>query len=277
MSINITLHPSTPFDPTNQTVFLLALPDGARTVNASTTFVDFGYVIITSLCILYATQIGACIMMLAVVLGMTPRARFRRIPTILSIVGLVVNTVRTILLAVYFTTPASSLYLVVARDARVLPRYAVNISATASVLSIPVTIIILASLFIQAWSMMRLWPSMYKVPTTVVSVALVVATIAFNITTTVIQTLGVLDLTRKPVEHWVGIRQAYLVLVTTSICWFCFLFNVRLVMHMYTNRSILPSLKGLKAMDVLVITNGILMLVPGKSLFHLPSTHLFTC
>ncbi|KAK3899113.1 fungal pheromone mating factor STE2 GPCR-domain-containing protein [Staphylotrichum tortipilum] len=262
MSINVTLTPSAPFSPTDQTVYLLALPSGQAVVNSTVASVDYSYVIITSLCILYAVQIGACIMMLAVVLGMTPRHRFRRVPTILSLAGLLINAVRMLLLAVYFTTPASSLYLVLARDPRILPQYAINISATATVLSIPVTVIILASLFFQAWSMMRLWPGMYKVPTTVVSVALVVATLAFNITTTIIQALGVLDLTREPVDNWIGIRQTYLVLLTTSICWFCFLFNIRLVMHMYSNRTILPNLKGLKAMDVLVITNGILMFVP---------------
>ncbi|KAK4098415.1 hypothetical protein N658DRAFT_488474 [Parathielavia hyrcaniae] len=60
----------------------------------------------------------------------------------------------------------------------------------------------------------------------------------------------------------IGVKQGYLGCITASICWFCFLFNIRLVMHMWTNRSILPSLKGLKAMDVLVITNGMLMFVP---------------
>ncbi|KAK4119225.1 hypothetical protein N657DRAFT_693829 [Parathielavia appendiculata] len=60
----------------------------------------------------------------------------------------------------------------------------------------------------------------------------------------------------------IGVKKTYLGCFTASIRWFCFLFNVRLVVHMWTNRSILPSLEGLEAMDVLVITNYILIFVP---------------
>lgn len=122
--------------------------------------------------------------------------------------------------------------------------------------------------------MIRLWPGIYKIPLTLLSLAPVLLTVVFNFLTTIQQAQAQLNTVTLKLEVWV--RKLYLVLITTSICWFCFLFNVRLVMHMWTNRSILRSLKGLKAMDVLVITNGTLMLVPGTSiphLSHLPTPH----
>ncbi|KAH6842336.1 fungal pheromone mating factor STE2 GPCR-domain-containing protein [Chaetomium sp. MPI-CAGE-AT-0009] len=249
----------TPFDPLNQTSFLL-YADGSTPIPFNTFNVTQTYLQATSLSILYGTQIGACFMTLAVVLGMTPRARFRRLPTLVSVVALALNTARMVLLAVFFVTSWVDLYVIVAQDAAVVPRSDFYLSAAATALSVPITVLILVALSIQAWSMLRLWRPMYKLPATALSLVLVLLTVALNMMTTVIQTRAILYADISQIADWV--RQTYLGLITASICWFCFLFNIRLVMHMWTNRSILPSLKGLKAMDVLVITNGILMFVP---------------
>ncbi|KAK4033260.1 hypothetical protein C8A01DRAFT_40296 [Parachaetomium inaequale] len=250
---------STPFDPLNQTSFLL-YSDGFHQISFNTYAITQLYVQATSLSILYGTQIGACLMMLAVVLGMTPRARFRRLPTLISVAALALNTARMVLLAVFFTTAWVDLYVIVAQDASAVPRSDFNLSAAATVLSVPITMLILSALFVQAWSMLRLWPLLWKLPAAGLSLVLVLLTLAFNMATTILQARAILYADISEIPIW--IRPTYLGLITASVCWFCFLFNVRLVMHMWTNRSILPSLKGLKAMDVLVITNGILMFFP---------------
>jgi pheromone alpha factor receptor len=250
------------FNPLNQTASLL-YRDGVTPIPFNTWAVSEVYKQAASLSILYGSQIGACFMMLAVVLAMTPRVRFKRLPIIISIAALILNTVRMVLLAVFFTTTWVELYIIVSQDATVVPRSNFNLSAVTTILSVPVTMLILAALFVQAWSMLRLWPMLYKLPATLASLGLVVATVTLNMITTIIQTSAILWADRSRIMD--GVRKGYLACITASICWFCFLFNVRLVMHMWTNSSILPSLKGLKAMDVLVITNGILMFVPGES------------
>ncbi|KAL2149018.1 hypothetical protein VTH82DRAFT_1704 [Thermothelomyces myriococcoides] len=247
------------FDPLNQTSFVL-YSDGVTQVPFNTHDITEIYIQATSLSILYGTQVGACVMTLAVVLGMTPSARFRRATTLVSVAALALNAVRMVLLALFFTTTWVDLYVIVSQDAAVVPRRAFHLSAAATALSVPVTALILAALCLQAWSMLQLWTVVCKVPVAVASLGLVGLTIGFSITTTVIQMRAILFADLSSVADWA--RQTYLSLITASICWFCFLFNVRLVMHMWTNRSILPTMKGLKAMDVLVITNGILMFVP---------------
>ncbi|KAK3305199.1 GPCR fungal pheromone mating factor, partial [Chaetomium strumarium] len=247
------------FDPTRQTSFIL-YADGQTQVPFNTAMITLVYTNATSLSILYGTQIGACIVMLAVVLAMTPRARFKRTPTLISVAALTLNLIRMLLLALFFTSTWVNFYTVVSGDASPIPRADYNTSAATTALSVPVTILILAALVVQAWSMMRLWPAKYRVPTTAMSLALVLTTVGFNFATTIFQTQATLYADMSYLKNWV--RQAYLGLITASICWFCFLFNIRLVMHMWVNRSVLPSLQGLKAMDVLVITNGILMFVP---------------
>lgn len=260
VTVDLTPPSGVPFNPTNQTSYILA-PNGAATIPFSTSAITTRYLNATSLSILYGTQIGACFIMLAVMLAMTPRVRFRRLPTLINLAALVLNTIRMVLLAVFFTSSFLNFFVLASGSVRYVEPSAFNVSAAATALSTPVTVLILAALFVQAWSMLRLWPTLYKLPATLMSVGLVLTTVAFNMLTTIVQTRAIIGADRN--RLWLWARQTYLALITASICWFCFLFNVRLVMHMWTNRSILPSLKGLKAMDVLVITNGVLMFVPG--------------
>ncbi|EAQ84455.1 hypothetical protein CHGG_08469 [Chaetomium globosum CBS 148.51] len=218
------------FNPLNQSAFLL-YADGTNPIPSNTYSVTEIYLQATSLSILYGSQIGACFMMLAVVLGMTPRPRFRRLPTLISVAALALNTARMVLLAVFFTTSWVDLYVIVSQGASVVPRSDFSLSAAATVLSVPVTVLILAALTVQAWSMLRLWCPMYKIPARVLSLVLVLLTLAFNITTTVIQARAILYADISQIADWV--RQAYLGLITASIYSFYFLFNIRLVMHMW--------------------------------------------
>lgn len=247
------------FNPFSQLVNITAA-DG-RVGSAPLRMIDQLYLYQASSCIGFGAQVGACIMMLAVILSMTPKTRFKRTTTLVNIAALIVNMIHKLILALYFTTKLASLYTLVTGDLQFVPWTAINLSALGSIFSIFVTALIEAALILQAWAMIKIWPTLWKAFVTALSLALVVTTIAFNIGSVVIQVRPVLGL-RDDTESHLWVRQTYLGLITASICWFCFLFNIRLVMHMWTNRTILPSLKGLKAMDVLVITNGVLMFIP---------------
>ncbi|KAK0733114.1 GPCR fungal pheromone mating factor [Lasiosphaeria miniovina] len=258
------------FDPLTQPAFILA-SDGQTPINFTLADIDMVYQVATSSAANYGSQVGASFVMLAVVLVMTPRSRFRRLPVIVSILALTTNMIRMLLLALFYSSSWLHFYTVVSGDVQFVSQTDYNLSVAATILSIPITILILLALIVQAWSMLQLWPSLQKWTATALSVVLVVVTIGFNFAITIIQAQAILyGKTQDASMRW--IRSTYLGLITASICWFCFLFNIRLVIHMWTNRSFLPSLKGLTAMDVLVITNGILMLVPGTFFvpFHFP-------
>ncbi|KAK0744631.1 fungal pheromone mating factor STE2 GPCR-domain-containing protein [Apiosordaria backusii] len=191
---------------------------------------------------------------------MTPLPRFKRWPTIISILSLALNTARMLLLAIFYPSSWTSMTALFLGDYSAVSQTDVNISVTATCLSVPVTMLIMAALFVQAWSMLTLWRDIWKWLATFVSLGLGLVTIGFNFAGSVIQAQGIVRSEVPRAQVWV--RKTYLGMVTASICWFCFLFNVRLVMHMWETRSILPGWKGLKAMDVLVICNGVLMFVP---------------
>ncbi|KAK3349085.1 fungal pheromone mating factor STE2 GPCR-domain-containing protein [Lasiosphaeria hispida] len=241
--------------------FILLGPSGQGNITLPLIAVDQLWESAASAAINYGSQIGASFIMLVVLLAMTPKSRFRRAPTIIHTAALAINLIRMILLSLFFPSTWFELYTVMTGDLQFVATADYNISVAASAFSIPITILVEMALIVQAWSMLQLWPRWQKVIATVISIILVVTTISFSFAITSLQILFILYNDFRAVsEQW--IRITYLGLTTASITWFCFLFNCRLILHMWTNRSILPSLKGLKAMDVLVITNGILMLIP---------------
>ncbi|KAH7629510.1 fungal pheromone mating factor STE2 GPCR-domain-containing protein [Sordaria sp. MPI-SDFR-AT-0083] len=241
----------------NQMLFLF--DNYGQLLNITTTDIDMVNGMLVSIAINYATQIGATFIMLAIMLLMTPRRRFKRLPTIISLLGLLLNLIRVVLLSLFYPSHWTDFYVLYTGDWQFVPRSDMSISVAATVLSIPVTALLLSALMVQAWSMMQLWTPLWRALVALVSGLLSVATVVLSFANCIFQAENILYATPLP-DYWV--RKLYLALTTGSISWFTFLFMIRLVMHMWTSRSILPSMKGLKAMDVLIITNAILMLIP---------------
>nr|CAP17772.1 pheromone receptor 2 [Neurospora intermedia] len=241
----------------NQMLFLF--DNYGHLLNVTTTDVDALNDMMISITINYATQIGATFIMLAIMLLMTPRRRFKRLPTIISLLALCINLIRVVLLALFYPSHWTDFYVLYSGDWQFVPPSDMQISVAATVLSIPVTALLLSALMVQAWSMMQLWTPIWRALVVLVSGLLSLATVAMSFANCIYQAKNILYADPLP-AYWV--RKLYLALTTGSISWFTFLFMIRLVMHMWTNRSILPSMKGLKAMDVLIITNSILMLIP---------------
>nr|CCI72002.1 pheromone receptor 2 [Neurospora africana] len=241
----------------NQVLFLF--DNYGQLLNVTTTDVDSLNDMMISIAINYATQIGATFIMLAIMLLMTPRRRFKRLPTIISLLALLLNLIRVVLLALFYPSHWTDFYVFYSGDWQFVPQSDMQISVAATVLSIPVTALLLSALMMQAWSMMQLWTPIWRALVVLVSGLLSLATVALSFVNCIFQAKNILYADPFP-PRWV--RKLYLGLTTGSISWFTFLFMIRLVMHMWTNRNILPSMKGLKAMDVLIITNSILMLIP---------------
>ncbi|KAJ4401741.1 pheromone alpha factor receptor [Neurospora sp. IMI 360204] len=241
----------------NQLLFLF--DNYGQLLNVTTADIDQLNGMLISSAINYATQIGATFIMLAIMLLMTPRRRFKRLPTIISLLALLLNLIRVVLLALFYPSHWTDFYVLYSGDWQFVPASDMQISVAATVLSIPVTALLLSALMVQAWSMMQLWTPIWRALVVLVSGLLSLATVAMSFVNCIFQAKNILYADPFP-DRWV--RKLYLALTTGSISWFTFLFMIRLVMHMWTNRSILPSMKGLKPMDVLIITNSILMLIP---------------
>ncbi|UPL04202.1 hypothetical protein LCI18_015136 [Fusarium solani-melongenae] len=247
------------FDPYTQNVtFFLA--DGKTEVQIPMPVLDAFRREVTSICINYGTQFGACVIMLITLLIMTPAAKFRRASNIFHVLGLVVCAIRMLLLGLYWPSVFTDFYHFWARDYSHIPQSEFARSIAANVMSLLLVIIIELALMNQAWTMVSLWPDLWKYVIAVSSGIITLLTIASRIAFTVHQNKANLNL--APASNNLWLIHWMVVMNVLSISWFCAVFNIKLIWHLISNRGVLPSYKALTPMEVLVMTNGILMIVP---------------
>ncbi|GFP54483.1 hypothetical protein ACSS6W_002288 [Trichoderma asperelloides] len=208
----------------------------------------------------YGTQLGAAIIMLLVVLFTTPPAKALRTANLLHVVGLLVCIVRTVLLALYFNSPFAHFYAVWTNDYSQVPAWTFRESVAGTVFSMLLVIISDVSLINQAWTMVSLWPSRTKYALCFVSLLISLLSVAARTAFTVIQCEGIYEL--DPPMQFAWLVHAMVVLNICTTLWFCALFNSKLVIHLITNRGVLPSRRAMSPMEVLVVTNGVLMIIP---------------
>lgn len=265
------------FDAVDQ-VINLTLPNG-QMEPVSLAEVDFNTTKIVIRCTGYGVEIGASLVMLAVIFTMTPKTKFWRFPTYLNIVALCNNVIRVILLAIYFDSSWVTFYALYSGDYNYVTHtdYANSVASTA--MTVPQNILMMAALMLQAWSMIKLWPNAYRLAILVWSLVMVLLEIGFMGASAAYQ---IIQLGLPPAEgyeliiRYVWVRYCFLGLEVTCICWFCALFMSKLIVHLWKNRSFLPTTKGLGAMDALVMTNGVLMLIPGMLFYSFSARHIVT-
>ncbi|KAG6032703.1 hypothetical protein E4U41_007164, partial [Claviceps citrina] len=211
----------------------------------------------------YGFQLGACSILLLVTLLLTPAAKLRRPSSLLHVAGLAVCIVRTALLEAFFLSPLNHFYQFWSGDYSSVPRLYLHNSVAGVAASLALFVVLEAALMHQAWTMVSLWPTPVKATLVAASGLISVLALAWRFAFAVVQARAVLTLVPPRDLAWV--IEAALALNCLSIFWYCALFNVKLVLHLLVNRGILRSKapsRVLSPMEVLVITNGVLMIVP---------------
>lgn len=138
----------------NQVLFIF--DNFGQLINVITTMVNEMNGLMISSAVNYTTQIGATFIMLAIVMLMTPRRCFKRLPTSISLLALVLNLIRVVMLTLFFPSHWTDSYVLYSGDWTFVPGSDMHISVAATVLSISVTALLLSALMIRAWSMMQL-------------------------------------------------------------------------------------------------------------------------
>jgi len=254
------------FDPRNQTLVMI-LGDGVSEVPVPLDMVDIIYQTVITGAINYSAQVGALVIMLLVVLTMTSRRRLNRTTALINLANLVLGITRMTLLDVYFCSSYVGFYILNSGDTTLANPADERKSIAATIMNIPQLVLIITALFLQAYSMIKLWSPLAKWPTLSCSFVISILYLGFKTATVTIQVKAIVDMF-DPGLDFLWVRQADLICSTLMIFWFCFVFIFRLALHMWCNRSILPPVDGLSVMDILVMTNGVLMLVPGKCPVH---------
>lgn len=223
--------------------------------------------IAASVCISYGSQIGASITMLLVVLAMNPAAKLLRAYTALQAAALALNIVRMVLPSLFWSSQWMTLYAQYTGDFHFVPRGDYAVSVASSVFSLLVNMVFETCLIMQAWTMVNLWPDLWKWTAAAASALVSLVTVGFRFAFCVLQSQAVFRTT--PATVWVS--HAAVTTAAVSIFWYCALFNVQLITHLVKNRTFLPSTSGLTPMEALAVSNGILMVVPGKRHCPIPN------
>ncbi|KAK1238371.1 hypothetical protein MKX07_006517 [Trichoderma sp. CBMAI-0711] len=249
------------FDPYTQNITIIVSPSSppiSIPIPVIDAFNDETASIITN----YAAQLGAALAMLLVLLAATPTARLLRAdgPSLLHALALLVCVVRTVLLIYFFLTPFSHFYQVWTGDFSQVPAWNYRASIAGTVLSTLLTVVTDAALVNQAWTMVSLFAPRTKRAVCVLSLLITLLAVSFRVAYTVIQCEGIAELAAPRQYAW--LIRATLIFNICSIAWFCALFNSKLVAHLVTNRGVLPSRRAMSPMEVLIMANGILMIVP---------------
>lgn len=221
----------------------------------------------TMVSVSYGTQIGVSLMMLLVVLVMNPTVKLLRIYTAAQIAALVSNTIRMIVLSLFFSSQWNTFYALNTGDFTFVLQRDYNISILGNVLSLIVVILVELCLIMQAWTMVTMWPTVWKWISAAFSAALSLTAIGFRFAFCILQSQLITDAESARSIRWVA--STTIIIGAGSIFWYCALFNVQLVAHLVKNHSFLPDTSGFTPMEALVFANGILMIVPGKR--HCPS------
>ncbi len=250
------------FDPYTQNISI-STTDPSVTVQVPVPMIDAFTDETVSIVMNYGAQMGACIAMFLVMLVLTPTAKLARSSSVLHLLGLLVNIIRMALTFPYFRSSLSHFYEYWANDFSRVPAGDFRTSVTANTLSLLLTMIIQAALMNQAWTMVTFWPTATKYAACVLSLIIMLLTIGSRLAFTIVQNEAILSL-QPPVYFYWGIHWT-VIMNALSIFWFCAIFNVQLVMHLIVNRGILPSRSMFTPMEVLIMTNGTLMIIPGMS------------
>ncbi|CRK28932.1 hypothetical protein BN1723_004242 [Verticillium longisporum] len=245
-------------DPFSQTFVLIASDDVTEIPVAVADVNEFILYSVKTV-INYGAQIGSSFILLLVLVCMTPSARFLKLSQWLHIAALTVNIIRMVLLTVFFTSSWNEFYTFFAGDySRVAPQD-LQCSVASEIASSALFIMVQAVLGLQAWATVNLLPAVWKWSSVLLSACVSFAAIGIRVASAVGQIRFILTLSYTP-----SVLVALLTSVMggVSIFYYCALFNVKLVSHLVKNRTFLPTRRGLSAVEVLVITNGILMIIP---------------
>ncbi|KAI1408356.1 fungal pheromone mating factor STE2 GPCR-domain-containing protein [Hypoxylon sp. FL1857] len=160
-----------PFDPRNQTFFILGLPSANQTnpnlntsnpypqIAISMTTIDAQRVRLANTSINYGVQLGLCLSSLLTTLLLLPTRKLRRPVHLAQTLCLTVSITRLVLLVLYFPGPLTEYYVAWTRDASVLQPREYNSITTSSALSVLQLALVETSLALQSRVLMRTWGS----------------------------------------------------------------------------------------------------------------------
>jgi len=249
------------FDPYTQTVTLL-MADGVTPFNLTLQDIDSSNFYNEAHTITYASQLGACLTMFFVVIILTKDSKRRNAIFILNVLSLLFGFLRTLLLALYFTSPWTLTYPSFSGDNALIPRSAYATSIAGTVFPLLMTITVNLSLILQAHTVCSNLDNTYRYIVSGLSVVIFLLATGFRFAQMVTNSLAIMTLQTYFSKAW--IQTGTLATETISIWFFSLIFTGKLGWTLYNRRR--NGWKQWSGVRILAAMGGCTMIIPCKYL-----------
>ena len=246
------------FDPFAQTITLTlsnnsTLPVPLPDLNA--------YIIETvHLALIYASQLGATVLIIPMLLLLTPTAKARRPIFLLNLVSLILNMIRLVLMSLYLVSAFSLPYAYFAADYSRVPSHDYANSVAAEMFTLMLLIAVEASLVLQARVVCLTLPKGQQRAILGVSAIVAGLAIGFRLALTIENVGAILHAADFSVRgQFLG--SAANITVTVSIWVFCGLFVAKLLWSIRERRRM--NMRALRAVKIVVVGGVQTMVIPG--------------
>lgn len=261
---------SPPFDPFTQSITIINSENQPINVTIPDINDLFNYSVQIS--INYAAQLGASLVLLIVLLLLT-RPEKRKAPVfILNGISLLINIIRVLLFALYFTSPFVNIYSYFALDYSRVPASAFGTQVGAVVLTLILLALVEASLCLQVRVVLTTLREFYRRIIFGFSVLIASLAITFRLAYCIENSKYIVNLQPEDDLEWMG--QANNICTTISICWFCVVFCTKLGMSIRERKRLGVGQWG--PTQIIFIMGCQTLVIPGTSHYILtnPSSHL---
>jgi len=218
--------------------------------------------------IIYASQIGACIAVLVMLLMLTKTDKRKSPVFILNSSALLFNSVGAIMQCLYFTGPWYSPYRLLSGDWFEMPASAKNVAAAPGAFICLVTIAVEISLVLQLKVVCVTLTRPQRAAVTVVSFLVALTAVGFRIAQVAVNTHCIQEATRCDSFLW--LFKASSITTTISICFFSCAFCAKLGVSLFQRRKM--GLTQFGPMQIIFIGSFQTLVIPGKlqRLLNLP-------
>ena len=248
------------FDPFNQILTMVDRDQREIKVNlaAIDDFVLYGI----KICIIYAAQLGASLMLLVVILLLTkPNKRHSPI-FVINAVALVVNFIRLILQCLFYTGPFSSTYAVFANDYSDVPKESYIMSIASTILILLLLILVELSLLLQTQVVCVTLSQVYRRTIFAISTFMALQAIGWSLFCVVRNSEDTLYGTGYKVDvAWTF--NAANITKSVSFLWFCVVFVVKLGFALRQRHKL--GLRRWSPIHIIFIMGCQTLVIPGKS------------
>lgn len=245
------------FDPYTQN-FTLLMADGVTEFQVDIPTLDAFVLYNTQVGINYASQIGASIVMMAVVLLVTRESKRRSPLFVINMISLALSVIRSLLQALYFTSAFSEAYAYFSGDFSAVPRSAYVNSIASVVMTFLLLCTVELSLVLQTRVVCTTLRDKYRFAIVAVSILVTFLTVGFRFAHMVANAVAIISLQTTFSLTWLA--SAALIMETISIWYFSLIFVAKLGFTIYQRKKL--GLGQWGPMQIICVMGGCTMVIP---------------